>query len=220
LLDLKQHRIIDLSMELHPRIKKLNGHLIPGKPMWGETRRLSIEQFIYANDKTLMCDVDLESHIGTHVECPYHNFPDAGKDVVAVPIETFVGEAVVVPLQNKKGPITPEDLRPFAIRRGDIVLIGCSEETEELPYLSDETVDWLVGVGIKLLGAQNLDWELPQMPRDNKHERQLLRNDIPLVEGLENLGTIQKRRVFFVGLPLKISGLDSSPIRAIAFEEI
>ena len=48
----------------------------------------------------------------------------------------------------------------------------------------------------------------------------LLRNDIPLIEGLVNLDKVQKERIFYIGLPLRVKGLDSSWIRAIALEPL
>lgn len=48
----------------------------------------------------------------------------------------------------------------------------------------------------------------------------MLLNDIPLIEGLVNLDKIKKRRVFYIGSPLRWQGLDACPIRAIALEEI
>jgi arylformamidase len=47
------------------------------------------------------------------------------------------------------------------------------------------------------------------------HEN-LLKNDIPIIEGLTNLENICGRRFYLIALPLKIRGLESSPVRAIA----
>lgn len=48
----------------------------------------------------------------------------------------------------------------------------------------------------------------------------LLEKNIPFIEALVNLDQIKKERVIYIGLGLKIQGLDASPIRAIALEEI
>ena len=44
----------------------------------------------------------------------------------------------------------------------------------------------------------------------------LLSNRIPIIEGLTNLESLLGHRFEFIALPLKISGADGSPIRAIA----
>ena len=46
----------------------------------------------------------------------------------------------------------------------------------------------------------------------------LLKNDIPIIESLENLDKLRKNRFFFIGFPPKIAKLDSFPIRAVAIE--
>ena len=48
----------------------------------------------------------------------------------------------------------------------------------------------------------------------------MLSNDIPMIECLANLGKLKKSRFFFLGVPAKMGGLDSFPIRAVALESI
>ena len=45
----------------------------------------------------------------------------------------------------------------------------------------------------------------------------LLKNDIPLIEGLANLKSLKCRRFFFFGFIAPIAGLEAFPIRAVAF---
>jgi arylformamidase len=47
----------------------------------------------------------------------------------------------------------------------------------------------------------------------------LFENGIPLIENLTNLDQIRKERVLIIVLPLKIKGMDASPLRVIAIEE-
>jgi kynurenine formamidase len=42
---------------------------------------------------------------------------------------------------------------------------------------------------------------------------------LKIIEELTNLGAVRNDRFTFVGLPLRVKHLDSSPIRAIAIEE-
>jgi kynurenine formamidase len=46
-----------------------------------------------------------------------------------------------------------------------------------------------------------------------------LPREIGIVEYLTNLGAIRKDVVQFYALPLKVAGLDGSPVRAIAVED-
>lgn len=86
------------------------------------------------------------------------------------------------------------------------------------PHLSIEVGQWLVKRKIWLLG---LDFASPNLksPEENlKLHRLFLNNGVVLVESLNNLEKL-KKKVYLVVLPLKLKGLDASPVRAIALQE-
>jgi len=217
MIETKNYRIIDLSAEIHPGVLKINGEYLHGK----EVRRFEIRQFRYAPDKALMHWVETETHIGTHVELPAHLI-DGAKSCSEMPVETFLGEAIVLkfdflkPKDGKGQPITPSHLSK--VKEGDIVLMWSPYEGSEAPYISPEAATWLAEKPVKMLGVQNIGVEASYdlMATHNN----LLKNEIPLVEGLINLDKIQKERVFYIGLPLRVAHLDSSWIRAIALEPL
>jgi len=67
-----------------------------------------------------------------------------------------------------------------------------------------------------MVGVQNIRVEAPN--GSIATHVNLLKNEIPLIEGLVNMEQISRERLFYIGLPLKVVGLDSSWIRAIALE--
>jgi len=216
MIDPKNYKMIDLSAELRPGTLKVNGEYVHSR----EARRFEIRQFIYAPDKTFMHWVETETHIGTHVEMPAH-YTDDGKSASDMPIETFIGEAMVLKFdslkpQNGKGvPIRIEHLS--RVREGDIVLMWSPFKGAESPYISSEVAKWLAEKHIKLLGVQNIGVE--ESYASMATHGNLLKNEIPIIEGLVNMDTIRRERIFYIGLPLRIASLDSSWIRAIALEE-
>ncbi|MCX8188995.1 MAG: cyclase family protein [Nitrososphaeria archaeon] len=184
--------------------------LVPGK----EKRRLTIRSFIAELDKTTMCDIDMMSHLGAHVESPLH-FNSCLPDISSLDIRKFFGEAVCVDLRYKKPreAILVKDLDEH-VKEGDIVLLHSGIKGEDAPYISKETAEWL-SKRIKMLGIDdtiNLE-ESYDLMASHKH---LLENNIPIIEMLTNLDKVAGKRFIYIGLPLKIKGLDSSPIRAIA----
>jgi len=215
MIETKNYRIIDVSAELHPGVLKVSGEYVHGK----ESRRFEIRQYVFAPDKTFMHWVETESHIGTHVEMPAHYVAGA-KSSSEMPLETFLGEAIVIKLdflKPKNGigqPITPSDLS--RVKEEDIVLIWSPFKANEAPYISSEAAKWLADKNIKMLGIQNVRLEESHTLMAT-HEN-LLKKDIPIVEGLVNLEKIEKERVFYIGLPLKVASLDSSWIRAVVLE--
>jgi kynurenine formamidase len=217
MIDLSRYKIIDLSAEIIPGVLKVNGEYVHGK----ETRRFEIRQFIYAPDKALMHWVETETHIGTHVELPAHLVQGA-KASSEMPIEAFMGEAIVLNFvslkpQNGNGqPIMTSHLANA--KAGDIVLMWSSYHGTEQPYISPKAAKHLAEKHVKMVGVQNIRVEAPNGSMATHNN--LLKNEIPLIEGLVNLEKIQKDRVFYIGLPLNVAHLDSSWIRAIALEPL
>jgi len=205
-------RIIDLSAEVRPGVLKVNGEYL-----WGtEVRRCELRQFVTATDHTLMHWWDTETHIGTHVEVPAHLF-EGGKSCAEMPLESFLGEAIVLRFEHGHL-IEPSDLD--AVQANDIVPLW-SPAGGASAVISVEAAKCLAERPIKMLGVQNVSPDDPQAYNVGSsviaetHE-QLLRRDIPIIEGLANLESIPQARVFYIGLPLRVAHMDSSWIRAIA----
>jgi arylformamidase len=212
-------RIVDLSKELKPQeiIELDEVKDIP--PSW-EDRRLSLKVYrVRISGRLLrerMTDIDTMSHIGTHVETPSHYVPGL-KDVTQLPVEVFVGEAVCGDMTYlpPNSPITPEDLEKLGVKEGDILLLHSKRRGDERPYISAKAAQWLKERRIKMLGIDDGIRLEESMDLMATHEN-LLKNDIPIIEGLTNLENICGRRFYLIALPLKIRGLESSPVRAIA----
>ena len=221
----KRFRLVDLSKKL-----------VPGEcygPI-GDRRRLEIERFHFPPGE-IMHYVNLETHIGTHVEVPSH-YVDArygrhGKDLSEVPLETFIGEAVFIDLSSMKPgqPITPEMLEEAGVREGDIVIMGNGpyrgKELSKRNYIPAETAKWLFERRIKLLGVD--DSVLVEDPKVVGKSLELyathdflLTNDIPFIESMDNLDKLRKKRFLFIAFPVSIARLDAFPLRAVALEEV
>ena len=214
-------KVIDLTYSLHP-----------GR----EQRRLKItpENTLERNGSNSF-DVELNNHIGTHVECPFHNLR-YGKKVNEMPVDAFIGEAVVLDLTHRAldREISESDLEQTGseVKPGDIVLLMTRyderfppEEMQsvryqaESPFLSFKATEWLINHGAKLVGIDF--WSIEKYPIGPEGEPKhvlLFRKEIPLLHSLTNLKQITKPRVLFTALPLPIEGLDSMPIRAVAIE--
>lgn len=208
-VDLSKYRIVDLSAEIIPGIRTGERY------MHGSVRRrFEVNRFIYTADNTYMNWVETETHVGTHVECPSH-YVENGKDVASLPLETFMGEGVAVNLRSKRAqPITPTDMGDAGVRRGDIVLMWSGWGGEERPFISVEAAEWLLKTRVRMVGVD--DSIGVEAPGSMATHDLLLRNDIPIIEGLSNLDALEGERFFFIALPLRVRGLDSSWVRAIA----
>lgn len=199
-----------------------------------ETRRCKLDRF---NTGGLIPDFhtnfDIMSHLGTHVECPYHH-DDNWPDVTEVPLSTFLGRGVYVDFKDSVAPnghITAADLDRCAgkVREGDIVIIDSSyklnpftkdtnTEIDKRLFVNAETAEWFRAKKVKAVGFGD-GVSIENCNEDVKpfHDI-LLAENIIFIEVLKNLEALQKDVFFisFAGLPIK--GLDSSPVHAYAIE--
>ena len=220
MIDLSKYRIVDLNYELIPGERKVDGRYFFGQPLAG--RALEVQEYFGWGAR--MHTVQGHTHMGTHVEAPY-KYLDEGTDLGAMPIEKYMGEAVVCDFSHKgrHEPIAIEDFRKFGIRSGEIVLAWARPETSDAPpYITPAAIDWLIETRIKMLGLEDIGYALPGVePGDkNSADHKCLVNGIVMIDFLHGLRQITKPRVFFMALPLRMRRVTASPTRAIALEEI
>ena len=171
-------------------------------------------------------------HAGTHVDAQAH-FVKGGKELYDLPLETFIGDAVVANLSDiaPDTAITARDLERTVggtLRRGDRLLIrtdwnrhyGEPGWAEGSPYLATDAVDWCVQQGVILVG---MDFSHAKDPADSPcvyyASRVLCENNILVMAYLQNLDRITKERVTLIALPLAIAGVESAPVRAVVLED-
>lgn len=176
----------------------------------------------------IMSEVTMWSHVGTHLEAPYHYFRE-GDDVSRVPLESVVGECTLLRFTDR-GPgeaITRTDLveRGGDVRRGDIVFVRTDEghyrtaQSHDRPYFTEEAIGWLVETGIACLGVDCSGIEKRGVPGQPNHV-QLFEHGIPLIEHLAGLDRLASSRFFVVAVPWRVQGLEASPVSVVAFEDV
>lgn len=175
----------------------------------------------------IMTAVYMWSHVGTHVEAPLHFLRD-GADTSQIPIEALFGPAIVLDFRHKETnePISREELEKAGdIQIGDRVITMTGRDnlyrtlkSHDRPYIEEEAARWLVeDRKIRCLGTDSSGFEVRGVAHYPNH-RLFTQAGIPIIECLANLTSLKTQRIFFVGLPIPVIGLDASPIRAIAIE--
>jgi len=217
MIDLTKYRIIDLSHELVPGEQKLNGQYLHGVPSFNG-RTVELKEFEAYNAR--MHFIHSQTHNGTHVEAPY-KYDENGADIASMPLERYMGEAVVCDMDHRAGrEVTPNDLINAGIKTNNIVLLRCGLEKEK-PYLGFDALDWLINTKIKAFGSEHVDHSPPNTPfGKNDGDGRLLLAGIPYIDAVTGLHQITKSRVFFIGLPFKMQRITASWTRAIVLEEI
>lgn len=163
--------------------------------------------------------IDMDVHCGTHVDAPLHMLKD-GATIETIGLEELVGQARVVDLTHCEEFITREDLEPLGLQSNEWVLFktrsSFSEEFDfNFVFLREDGARYLVELGIRGVGTDALGIERAQ-PEYPTH-RSLFRSNIIIVEGLR-LKDVAEGTYFMVIAPLKLTGLDAAPARALLIE--
>lgn len=219
-------RIVDLSIRLRPadRARKLRLRRVQVNSFNSNVRELGGQWYIAH-------EVEFTSHIGTHIETPYHINPD-GLDLASIPLERLCGEAVLLDLPSLEDnqPITPEILRAAesesgGIRPGDMVLVNIhygqhfgTSKYDRSPYFTPDAIFMLKDRGMKFLGV---DANGAEVPRNDEHPNHhaLLDSGIPIMENVANLDSLRRKRFHLFAFPAAIEGLEAFPVRLVAIED-
>ena len=218
-------KMIDISQGWHEGMPAYDA---PWYPKFGIRRAMTPRTDPAAGGRTFS-DLQIFPHNGTHVESGYHFFEDREK-IDEVPLETFAGRACVADLSDKRDldPVTGEDLERALYgtwRPGDRLLIrtdhpnrylGRDDYWDRPPYLTISAADWIVENGAKLVGMDCIT-ERPD-DRSGQVHRRLLAAGIPILENIQNLDRITGAVVHLMALPVKISGVEAAPARAVVFD--
>jgi arylformamidase len=174
-------------------------------------------------------EVTMGSHVGTHIEFPYHHLK-TGKTAADYPLERLVGDGVVLDFSHKgkDQEITQSEIDGCGveIRKGDIVFIRTdmdkrwkTPQAHDRPVLSIEATRHLVmEVGIHCIGTDATGLEV-RGRNDQPVHQVLFAHDVAMVESLTGLDQLTKDRFTVFILPLMVEGLDSCPVRVVAFED-
>ena len=217
------------------RIVELSHALVPGEEEYRlEVTNRYVEEFLpfYSGKRPtdawyIMSEISLWSHVGTHMESPFHYLRD-GVDIAGVALDRVVGMCQVVDFTDKAAgePIAEQELRDRgeAVQVGDIVFVRTDSghyrtpESHERPYFTEGAIRWLAeDRRIRLMGVDcsGIDDRTQSAQPDHK---MLFSHGIPLIEHLAHLDQLKTDRFFVVAVPWRVAGLEASPVSVVAFE--
>jgi arylformamidase len=168
-------------------------------------------------------------HNGSHADAPFH-FQQGGNTIEKMPLEIYLGDAVLVDLSRKfeidrTQQITISDIEACADALKTIPRLlfktGVWKDSkvfpEWIPVMAADVPAWLGARKVKLIGL-----DLPSVDAiDAKilvNHHALAAEGIAIVESLD-LGEAEAGTYYFSALPLRISGGDAAPVRAILWRD-
>jgi arylformamidase len=208
-------KIIDLTLEIDEYIQ-----VFPNSP------KVNILQWSNFDNHKYVSEVLFSStHVGTHVDAPYH-FQKYSNTVEKIPLNRLIINENIKVLKIEKGDdekIEIGDLRDYNIMKNDTILINTNwvlnraldKYFNKNPGLSEEAAKYLADAEINLVGIDGPSID-PAIDHDFNSHRIFSANDIPIIENLINLDRLLNKKFTFMALPLKLKNCSGSPVRALA----
>lgn len=229
---MRSPKIIDISLDLDPNHFHMRSYAGFRKDMQFEVE--VIKEYDDPGMGQIVRGVHMRLHAGSHVDAPAH-MDRHGKQIHELPLDTFLGDTVVADVSHRVpgGGITIDDLARATgddLKRGDRLLLrsgvnnsydgGSKDWQTRSPYLQHDAVHWLIAQGIVLLGFDFYHGaDAPNSNVEAFTARTLQEAGIVTLPYLRNLDRISERRVTLIALPLKMIGVEASPVRAVVLEQ-
>ncbi len=213
------------------KIIDLTHYISPDMPVYpGTERPIFTPANSYEKDGFKETLLTMFTHTGTHMDPPAHLY--AGRTTLdQFPIEQFVGKAVVIDCgEMQEGDrITMDyicaqqaeaDAAEYLLfRTGWSRYWGQDEYYGDYPCIDHEVADYIIRTNKKGVGLDTIGLDPIADANLTLHKKLFLKNEVVIIENLENLELLGKDLFTFCALPLKHVDADGSPIRAIALLE-
>lgn len=204
-------RIYDVSVPI-----RTGGLVYPGNP----EITIELQQAVAQGASANVSFVRFGSHTGTHADAARHFFDD-GQPVDRIPLERLIGPAVLIAFPDDVRSVTAEHLKTkslrghkrILIRTRNSALLSRKEFVSEYTFLAPDGAQYLVDLGVELVGVDYLSIEQFHSGHHRTH-RTLLERAVVIIEGLD-LSAPPPGEYEFICLPLRLEGCDGAPARAV-----
>ena len=191
-------RIIDITKDL------ITTPVYPGDP----EPALTVFSAIGNGDACNMAQLTTTLHCGTHADAPLH-FLSGGAPINAASPDRFIGECEV--LEVPPGRITGATVDRLFPRRCERLLLKSGGKA----FFEKTGAEEAAFYGYRLIGtdANSIGSEEDQI---GPH-RAILRENIAVLENLD-LSRVKPGKYFLIAAPVKISGVEAAPVRALLID--
>lgn len=186
--------------------------------------------FVGGDNPEYVYHLSTPTQAGTHVQGPRY-FIRGGATIETYDLSWFEGDAVLVDIAERGIDVELDDLRDALCGRdldGRILLLRTGHMEEVIrtgsldparrPGLSVQAARWLAEEsGVRMVAIDSVGVE---SRTTNNYEVNVIlcRSGVLLLEGLVNLAALGSGRLWLEAFPLKISGVEGTPCRAVVKE--
>jgi arylformamidase len=204
-------KLHDISPLISPALA-----VFPGDTSFSSKHLLHLDR----GDAVTLSTITATAHLGAHVDGTNH-YDAQGQGVEALPIELFLGPCQLITVKTSPSQYFGYDAlqaEPATSR----VLLRTNSFTDPNKWTNTfaapdaSCIDTLAQRGVQLLGVDTPSVDLATSKDLPTHNACRLRN-IAILEGLV-FNTIPDGQYELFAFPLKMQGLDASPVRAVLRE--
>lgn len=159
------------------------------------------------------------AHAGTHVDAPFYLYKDQWT-ADQIPLSRLMGHCEVIDLTHVEKIITEEHLKALPISSKKIFLRTQNSFDPLVEFhgnhieLSVSAAAYLVSLGIETVGY---DYQTFEQGGSNAVHAAFLRKNVTLLDNLR-LKEAVAGEYFLMCLPVKVTGIDAAPARALLFQ--
>lgn len=191
-------RIIDITKDL------VKTPPYPGDPV----PELSVFSSFANGDSCNMARLTSTLHCGTHADAPLHFIP-GGKTINAVPVDRFIGECRVIEVDTER--ITGDYVDKHFPKGCKRILIKSGGKA----YFDKTGAEELAYYGYILVGTDSMS--VGSAADQVGPHKAILGENIAVLENL-NLTDVKPGKYFLIAPPVKISGVEAAPVRALLLD--
>ncbi|HEY8064810.1 MAG TPA: arylformamidase [Methylosinus sp.] len=194
--------------------------LRPGLPVWpGDTAFSGGRRWVQGDGSPVtVSHFATTVHAGTHADAPLHYDP-AGSDAAGVPLAAYIGHCRVVDARSAGRVIGADFLAARLTEPPPRVLFRTFERfpadawPRAFTAIAAEAIAVLAARGVILVGIDSPSLD-PERSKTMDAHRAVLAADMRVLEGVV-LDEVPEGDYELIALPLKLAGLDASPVRAV-----
>lgn len=193
--------------------------IAPGIPVWPGDSEYSAETTWQIADgcPVKVSKITMSTHTGAHCDAPSHYDVD-GKSIDEVDLQTYIGACRVLHCIGVSQ-VEPHHIAAQLTGTPPRVLLRTYQSApvmrwdKDFPTVHPATIDLLAQHGVRLVGIDSPSLD-PQESKTLDCHLTVKKHQMAILEGIV-LDEIAQGDYELIALPLKLAGLDASPVRAI-----
>jgi len=193
--------------------------LRPALPVWpGDTAFSADRTWDHSDTPVAVSRFTMSTHGGTHADAPLHYHRD-GDPIDSVDLDAYIGPTRLIDLCGVGPVIEAEHLVPHLKDCPPRILLRTYAQfphdhwVSEFTTVSAAAINRLARSGVKLIGIDSPSLD-PETSKTMDAHHAVRRADMRILEGLV-LDDVPPGDYELIALPLRLAGLDASPVRAI-----